>query len=89
MYVKRVNKKVFPSKSNHISPSKIEKADNFTHFTQKLTHISGAKLVQIFIVALVTVYIYMATVALHFTLNFFILFSLTKLDCSQLLSLSL
>ena len=88
LYVKKINKKVCQSKSNHISPSKIEKVDNFTHFTQKLTHINGAKVVQIFIVATIIVYIYTATITLHFTLNSFILFSLTKLDCSWLLSLS-
>jgi len=38
-------------KNNRISPSKIEKVDNFTHFTPKMTHISGAKFLQISIVA--------------------------------------
>ena len=58
----------------------MEKVANFTQFEQKNTHISGCKIVHLYIISTVTVHIYTVIVACAF--NILLVFSLSYL-CSH------
>jgi len=57
--------KFIVSKSICIDNCMIEKYVKFTHSSSKITHINQAKEVQIYKIAIVTVYIYIVNVALY------------------------
>ena len=53
------------STSLDVNICKIQKATNFTHFTPKIFHISPSKTVYIYTFAIVTMHIYMVTIAVY------------------------
>ena len=53
------------STSVDVNICKIQKATNFTHFTPKIFHISPSKTVYIYTFTIVTMHIYMVTIAVY------------------------